>query len=465
MSAVFAGPFLSAVDTAAEVGAGRLSAVDVARRALSVAESYGEVLNAVTDLYTERALADGERVDRLVGRGDDPGPLGGVPFAVKNLFDVQGHPTRAGSVVQPDRGPAPADATTVRRLYDHGAVLVAATNMDEYAHGFTTENSHYGTTRNPRDTDHLAGGSSGGSAAAVAAGLVPFALGSDTNGSIRVPASLCGIFGLKPTFGAVSRAGTTLFVTSLDHVGPLAATTKDLAAVFDVLVAADPDDPVSTTVTAEPALPQLERGVDGLRLAMAGGHFFDVAGEEVLTAVEAAVRPLDVHRVVEVAGSSEACAASSVITSAEAGQRHLSRLRTRPQDYDPAVRPALIAGALVPSADYLAAQRFRRHYRDVVQRVFQDIDVLVMATTPCTAPRVGESLMRVRDEELSLGMSLGLLTQPWALLGLPALSVPVRGAGHLPVGVQLVGRPHAEAELLRVARSLEAAGSTLSAGS
>ncbi|WP_448613824.1 AtzE family amidohydrolase [Modestobacter sp. URMC 112] len=461
MTALWAGPARSAVDTAEAVRSGELRAADVVRRTVQLIEEHDPVLTAVTDVHQDRALEDAERVDALVRDGRDPGPLAGVPFAVKNLFDVRGHRTRAGSVIEPDRGPAPADATAVRRLRDRGAVVVAATNMDEYAHGFTTENAHSGTTRNPRDTDRLAGGSSGGSAAVVAAGLVPLALGSDTNGSIRVPASLCGVFGLKPTFGKVSRAGTTLFVTSLDHVGPMAATSRDLAAAYDALAGPDDADPVSSAVPAEACLPQLDTGVDGLRLALAGGHFLEVAGGDVLAAVEAAVRPLDVHRVVDVPGSGQACAASSVLTSAEAGQRHLPGLRTRARDYDPGVRPALIAGALVPAADYLAAQRFRRHYRDMVREVFAGVDVLVTATTPCTAPRIGERLMRVRDEQLSIGMSLGLLTQPWAFLGMPALTVPVPGPGHLPVGVQLVARPHEEAALFRVARALEAAGSTL----
>ncbi|MCW2635123.1 MAG: amidohydrolase, AtzE family [Blastococcus sp.] len=460
MTVVAAETGMSAIRTADAVRNGRTTAVDVVLRTVRSIEEHDPVLNAVTDVYLDRALEDAARVDALVRDGRDPGPLAGVPFAVKNLFDVQGHRTRAGSLIEPERGPAAADASAVRRLRDHGAVVVAATNMDEYAHGFTTENAHHGTTRNPRDTDRLAGGSSGGSAAVVAAGLVPLALGSDTNGSIRVPASLCGVFGLKPTFGRVSRTGTTLFVTSLDHVGPLASTAHDLAAAYDALAGPDDRDPVSAPGTPEACLPQMDRGVDGLRLAMAGGHFTEVAGDEVMSAVEAALRPLDVRRTVDVPGTAQACGASSVITSAEAGQRHLTRLRTRARDYDPAVRPALLAGALVPAVDYLAAQRFRRHYGEAVRTVFEDVDVLVMATTPCTAPRVGERFLRVRGEDLSIGANLGLLAQPWAFVGLPALSVPVRGPGDLPVGVQLVARPYDEAALFRVARALEIAGST-----
>lgn len=453
-----AGPDAGAVATAALVRTGRTSAVEVVSRTLAGIEAGDGEVNSITDVYAERALADARRVDDAVGAGSDPGPLAGVPFAVKNLFDVGGSTTRAGSRIELDRPAATADAEAVRRLRAAGAVVVAGTNMDEYAHGFTTENTHYGTTCNPRDLTRIAGGSSGGSAAAVAAGLVPFALGSDTNGSIRVPSSLCGVFGLKPTFGRVSRAGSVLFVTSLDHVGPMARSSVDLAAAYDVLAGFDPTDPVSVDRPAEPCTPALGRGTTGLRLAVAGGHFEDVSDDTAREAVARAARALGIDREVTVEGSHEACAAASVITAAEAGQRHLSRLRARAGDYDPAVRPGLLAGALLPAAYYLAAQRLRSVYRETVRGLFTDVDVLLSATTPGTAPLVGQERMDVRGEQLLVGMSLGLLAQPWALLGLPALSVPVTGRDGLPIGVQLVAAPWREASLFRVAAALEAAG-------
>ena len=450
----------TAVGVAARVRAKESTAVAVVSQALAHIAARDGGLTSVTDVYEQRAFDDARRVDRAVDAGDDPGPLAGVPFAVKNLFDVAGSRTRAGSVIELDRQPAPTDAAAVRRLRDAGAVLVAATNMDEYAHGFTTENSHYGTTRNPRDLRRIAGGSSGGSAAAVAAGLVPLALGSDTNGSIRVPASLCGTFGLKPTFGRVSRAGTTLFVTSLDHVGPIALNVADLAAAYDALAGFDPQDPVSIDRPVERCTPVLDRGAEGLRICVAGGHFEAVADATATDAVQRAAEALGVDRTVVVDQSSQACAAASVITSAEAGQRHLTQLRERLGDYDPAVRPGLLAGALLPAADYLAAQRLRAAYHDVVRRVFDDVDVLLTATTPCSAPLVGQPTMQVQGEDRLVAMSLGLLTQPWALIGLPALSVPMAGRDGLPIGVQLVAKPYQEATLFRVAAALETAGLT-----
>ena len=269
-------PTTTALALAERVRTGQSSAVDVVSAALAdIAARDGE-FNSVTDVHTQRALNEAHAVDTAIATGADPGPLAGVPFVVKNLFDVAGSRTRAGSIIELDRPPATTDATAVRRLRTAGAVVVASTNMDEYAHGFTTQNAHDGTTRNPRDPRRIAGGSSGGSAAAVAAGLVPLALGSDTNGSIRVPASLCGTFGLKPTFGRVSRAGTTLFVTSLDHVGPLAGTVADLAAAYDAVAGFDPADPVSSNILQEHCTPVLRRGADGLRIAVAGGHFLSL---------------------------------------------------------------------------------------------------------------------------------------------------------------------------------------------
>lgn len=455
----------TAVALAARVRTGQSSAVEVVSAALAdIAARDGEI-NSVTDVHAQRALDDARTVDTAIEAGSDPGALAGVPFAVKNLFDVAGSRTRAGSVIELDRPPAATDATAVRRLSAAGAVVVASTNMDEYAHGFTTENPHDGTTRNPHDPQRIAGGSSGGSAAAVAAGLVPLALGSDTNGSIRVPASLCGTFGLKPTFGRVSRAGTTLFVTSLDHVGPLASTVADLAAAYDALAGFDPTDPVSSNHPLEPCSPVLGHGAGGLRIAVAGGHFADVADDTAHEAVRRAAQALGVDREVGVDLSRHACAAASIITSAEAGQRHLPQLRARAQDYDPAVRSGLIAGALLPAADYLAAQRLRAAYREVVHQVFRDTDVLLAATTPCSAPLVGQRTMDVRGESLLVGMSLGLLAQPWALVGLPALTVPLTGQDGLPIGVQLVAAPFQEARLFRVAAVLERGSLAVPAGS
>jgi aspartyl-tRNA(Asn)/glutamyl-tRNA(Gln) amidotransferase subunit A len=211
--------------------------------------------------------------------------LAGVPFAAKNLFDVAGLSTLAGSKINRDRPPAAADATLVKRLESAGGVLVGTLNMGEYAYDFTGENAHFGPSRNPHDVNRMTGGSSGGCGGAVAGGLVPLALGSDTNGSIRVPSSFCGLFGLKPTYGRLSRAGTFPFVASLDHVGPLARSARDLALAYDVMQGHDPDDPVCMRRAAEPTLERLQQGIAGLRVAVATGHFKRGTAPEALAAV------------------------------------------------------------------------------------------------------------------------------------------------------------------------------------
>src|SRR5205814_912687 len=252
---------------------------------------------------------------------------------------------------------------------------------------FTTENTHYGATHNPHDLTRVAGGSSGGSAAAVAAGMVPLTLGSDTNGSIRVPAALCGVFGLKPTYGRVSRAGAVLFASSFDHIGPFARTTRDLALAFDALQGPDARDPVCTSRPAEPAAGEIERGIDGLRIAIADGHFAKGGAPECHDAVARVADALGARRRVTLPEAHRARAAAFVITTCEGAQLHLESLRTRAKDFDPLIRDRFLAGALVPAALYARAQRFRAWFRDRVREAFRDVDVLLAPTTPWPAPK------------------------------------------------------------------------------
>src|SRR5882724_4035632 len=264
---------LSASEIALAVAGRKMSALAVTEAALARIAKHDPVLNSFTDVTADRARAKARAVDAAISAGQDAGPLAGVPFAVKNLFDVQGLPTRAGSKINRDLPPSSRDATLIERLEAAGAVLVGALNMGEYAYDFTGENVHDGPSRNPHDVTRMTGGSSGGSGAAVGGGLVPLALGSDTNGSIRVPSSLCGLFGLKPTYGRLPRNRTFPFVASFDHLGPFARTTRDLALIYDAMQGPDPDDPACTTRAAEPTAPLLERGTDDLTIAVAGGYF------------------------------------------------------------------------------------------------------------------------------------------------------------------------------------------------
>ena len=416
-------------------------------------------LNAFTGVLRERALSDADAIDRRLASGQDPGPLAGVPFAAKNLFDVAGLTTLAGSKINADKPVASRDATAVARLRAAGAVLVGTLNMDEYAYGFSTENTHYGPTRNPRDPSRIAGGSSGGSAAAVAGGLVPVTLGTDTNGSIRVPAALCGVFGLKPTFARVSRAGVVPLAWSFDHVGPFARDVADLAAAFDAIAGPDARDLACATRPATRCADVLERGIDGLRIAVLGGHFARLAADEALAGVAGVASALRVRREVTLPEAHRARAAAQVITACEAGAYHLDNLRSRAADFDPMTRDRLLAAALLPAAAYLGAQRFRAWFRARVAEVFGQADVLLAPTTPWTAPAIGAPwTTRVDGIEVPTRGHLGVFTQPLSFIGLPVISVPVVAPGTLPVGVQLVAAPFQEAALFRVAARLEAEG-------
>ena len=443
---------------AADIRTRRVTARETAAAALARIRARDPRLNCFSAVLEENGLRDAAAVDAALAAGREPGLLAGVPFAVKNLFDVRGLVTLAGSKINAEHAPASRDATVVGRLRGAGAVLLGSLNMDEYAFGFTTENSHYGPTRNPHDPARVAGGSSGGSAAAVAGGLVPFTLGSDTNGSIRVPSALCGIYGLKPTYGRLSRAGAGLFGISFDHVGPLAASVRDLAAAYDVMQGPDPTDPVCAGRAVEPCLPLLGKGTEGLRIAVAVGHFATRGEPEVFAAVESVAKALGAVSRVTIEENDRARAAATIITASEGASLHMEDLRTRPLDFDPMTRDRFLAGALLPAALYIRAQRFRSWYRAQVRKIFREVDVLLTPTTPFQAPRIGQDTITIDGVQVLTRPMLGLYTQPLSFIGLPVISVPVAGLGPLPLGVQLVAAPWQEAALFRVAAALERDG-------
>jgi AtzE family amidohydrolase len=433
-----------AVGIAEAVRSRRSTAVEVTEAALRRIEQEDKRYNAFTEVLAPQARRDAARVDAEIAAGRDPGPLAGAPFAVKNLFDIAGLTTLAGSKINRDNPPARRDAFVVSALRGAGAILVGALNMDEYAYGFTTENTHYGPTRNPHDLSRSAGGSSGGSGAAVAAGLVPLTLGTDTGGSIRVPAALCGVFGLKPTFGRVSRDGVALFSASVDHVGPLARSVRDLACAFDLMQ----DQPVS---------PTLSQGIGGLRIATAGGYFSEHAEPDALAAVERVADALGARNKVTVPHAVEARAAGTIITGSEGAGLHLKNLRQRPGDFDPMTRDRFIAAAMLPASVYARAQAMRRAYRDEVAGLFKGIDLLLAPTTPIAAPTIGQDMVSLPSGNFPARAHVGRYTIPFSIIGLPVISVPVPGFS-LPRGVQLVAAPNREAVLFRAAAFLENRG-------
>jgi AtzE family amidohydrolase len=448
---------LSATEIAQAVASRKMSALEATEAALARIAKHDGILNSFTDVTADRAREKARAVDAAIASGKNAGPLAGVPFAVKNLFDVKGLSTRAGSKINRDRASSPRDATLIERMEAAGAVLVGALNMGEYAYDFTGENVHDGPSRNPHDPTRMTGGSSGGSGSAVGGGLVPLALGSDTNGSIRVPSSFCGIFGLKPTYGRLSRARSYPFVASFDHLGPFARSVADLALAYDAMQGPDADDAACTTRTVEPVSGMLSHGIGNLRIAVAGGYFQKNLFPEAQEAVARLAKALGATSTVEIPEAARARAAAYIITTVEGASLHLDRLRKRPNDFDPAVRDRLIAGAMIPAPYVDKAQKFRRWYRAKVLELFKSVDVILAPATPCVAPKLGQVNFVLDGVELPVRANIGLHTQPISFIGLPVVAVPVP-LEPMPIGVQIIAAPWREDFALRVAHVLEQMG-------
>jgi len=430
---------MSSAVIAENVGQGKVLAEDLVRRTLADIRHRDTAFTAFTHLFDDEATARARAVDAGVRAGKTPGPLAGVPFAVKDLFDVEGVATTAGALMRVDAPAAIRDAEAVRRLKAAGAILVGTTNMDEYAYGFATVNAHFGTTKNPHDAARLAGGSSGGSAAAVAAGMVPLALGSDTNGSIRVQASLCGVWGLRPGDGAIALGGVFPFVEALDTIGPFTRTLGDLRTAYEVL---------SGTRTLAGPQP---------RVARLGGFFARNASAEAVSAIDAVMEHIGSDAVIDLAQAEAARSAAFLITAAQGGALHLDSLRMRAMDYDPAVRDRLLAGAMLPAAAYLKAWEVRTQWRRRIARAFADYDILLAPATPTVAPRIDEGTILIDGKPASARANLGIYCQALSLAGVPVVSAPY-DKGALPIGVQCVTAPGREGMLFDWLEKLEAGG-------
>ncbi len=453
------------VSLAHSIATGQRSAREVLADCVARVAATNEAVNAFTDQTLARAEREADAVDARRAKGEVLPSLAGVPYAVKNLFDITGLPTRAGSKIERSAPPATQDAVLIQRLQSAGAVLLGALNMDEYAYGFTTENSHDGPCHNPHNLACIAGGSSGGSGAAVSAGQVPLSLGSDTNGSIRVPASLCGVWGIKPTFGRLSRRGSYPFVHSIDHLGAFANSAAGLALAYDALQWPDAQDPGCHALAVQHVMPSLHQGVQGLRVGILGGYFHDhatPAARDVAQRAAAALGDASGGGVEEVTWPDAALGrtAAFIITASEGGALHLEDLRTRAQDFEPLSVDRFIAGALQPVAWYLRAQRFRRIYRNQINALFGQWDVLIAPATPVSAPLIGTEWLDVNGTRQPCRPAMGLLTQPVSFAGCPVVVAPMwpQATGGMPIGVQLITAPWREDLALRAAQVLAKAG-------
>ena len=434
--------------------AGRLSPVDLLDTYLDRISAHDGALNSFVHLNAAaRAAAEMAHADIKAGRRR--GPLHGLPIAVKDNYLTEDMPTKVGSAAAGAALPL-RDATAVRRLREAGAVLIGKTRMHEYAWGMETP-----PTVNPRGEGRSPGGSSGGSGAAVAAGLCAAALGSDTGGSIRIPASMCGCVGLKPTFGLIGRGGIVPHSWSLDHAGPLAASVADAALLTQAMAGPDPDDPGCADRAVPDWSEALEMGVAGLRVGLCRNHFFEGLTPEVERATEAAITALAQRgaRIVEFEVPELAAGLGAIfaIELASSTAYHARRLREGAvAQFAPDVRLLVEMGRFVSGADYVQAERYRRRLGEIFAARYAEIDVVLGPTMPMTAWRIGQRSVRIAEREESVLAVSWRLTYPWNLLGLPAISVPFgEDAEGLPIGVQIAGPAFGEGPMLRAAAELE----------
>jgi aspartyl-tRNA(Asn)/glutamyl-tRNA(Gln) amidotransferase subunit A len=439
----------------------RVSAVELAAAANARIGRLNPKLNAFITVTAERAMEEARQADAELAAGRDRGPLHGIPVAVKDLFATRGVRTTGGSKVYADFVPA-IDAAVVERLRAAGAVMLGKLNMHEMAYGITSANPHFGPVRNPWNVEHSPGGSSGGSGAAVAAGMVYAAMGSDTGGSIRIPAAFCGVVGLKPTYGRVSRYGAMPLAYSLDHMGPLARSVRDAALVLNAIAGYDRRDPTSSRHPVVDFIPDDGCSIRRLRIGFPGNFYFDHLDPGVERAVRgvfaraqslgAVVKPVRVPDVVALN------TVGRVILLAEAAAVAEPHLEQR-EKFGPDVLALLDQGRLVPATDYINAQRLRRKLSREFDQLWSEVDCLIAPTTPNTAPRTGDATVRLggRDEDVRLATTR--LVRGINVLGLPALSIPCGlGASGLPIGVQIIGPAWDEALILRIGAALEDGG-------
>ncbi len=448
--------FVAMADLGRMIATKQISPVEVVRAHLDRISALDGTLRAFITVCADAALEAARAAESELMAGRPVGPLHGVPWAPKDLYSTKGVRTTGGSKILADSVPA-ADATVVARLTRAGAIVLGKLNMHEFAYGPEGINAHYGDTRNPwsAEAHRIAGGSSSGSGAAVAAGLVPGSLGSDTGGSIRIPASLCGITGLKPTYGRASRAGVLPLAWSMDHVGPMTRSARDCALMLAAIAGYDPADPTTSVLPVPDYGAALTGEVKGLRVGLLRAHFTDVAAPEVKAAIEAAAKKLEgAGAIVDEVNLKEVghvATASAAIVASEALAYHAAWMRSRPQDYQADVRERLRLGAFVTGAHYVRSQQVRALLTREVDEILARRDVLLTPATPLAAPVLGERETTLGDGPSDVRAALLRCTRPFNYSGHPACAAPCGfTAGGLPIGLQVVGRPFDEATVLRV---------------
>jgi aspartyl-tRNA(Asn)/glutamyl-tRNA(Gln) amidotransferase subunit A len=439
----------------------RVSSVELTTAALARLDRLNAGLRAFITVTAEYALRQAQQADADLATGRDRGPLHGIPMAVKDLFHMRGIPTTAGSKVFENFVPG-FNAAVVDKLESAGAVMLGKLNLHELAYGITSANPHFGAVRNPWNPECSPGGSSGGSGAAVAAQIVYAAMGSDTGGSIRIPASFCGTVGLKPTYGRVSRYGSHPLGYSLDHVGPLTRSVRDAALVLNAIAGHDRRDDASSPRPTVDYVPEEGCSIRGLRIGFPENFFFDRLDPDVESAVRGAIARAEslgaVIKPLQVPDVAALNAVARVILLSEASAVMEPYLENRGH-FGADVLALLDQGRLVAATDYVQAQRLRRRFLGEFNRLWKQVDCLFCPTTPNTAPRIGDTTVRLggRDEDVRLATTR--LVRGINALGYPALSIPCGLSGDgIPIGLQIVGQPFEEATVLRIGAALEDGG-------
>lgn len=437
-----------------------ISPVEVVRAFLRRIEADDKKINAFITLLPRRALTAARRAEREILKGRYIGPLHGIPFAAKDLFFTKGIRTTCGSKILADFVPR-YDAAVIERLSSAGAILLGKLNMHEFAYGTTSVNPHYGPVHNPWDRERITGGSSGGSAAALACSFVLLTLGTDTGGSIRIPSALCGISGLKPTYGRISRYGVYPLCWSLDHPGPMARSAADLAVAMNVLAGHDPRDPSTVRVPVPNYTKALAGDLRGIRLGVPDSYYFDCLDGEVRAAVNKAigdfkqlgakVQPISIPHL------QEASTAAFIALLAEGAASLEKWHHTRSRDLGDDVRSRLNLGTTISATQYLKAQRIRRKVRENFLTAFGKVNALLTPQLPITAPKIGQSSVSIGKVAEAVPSALTRFTRIYNLIGIPSLSLCCGfSSSGMPIGLQIAAKPFDEETVLKVAHAYEA---------
>lgn len=445
-------------ELAPRIRKGELSPVSLLRETLLRIERLNPRVNAYITVLEESALREAESAEKALREGEYLGPLHGVPIAIKDLIHIDGVRLTAGSKILATNT-ATYDAAVIQRLRSAGAVIVGTTNLHEFASGVTSVNPFFGPVRNPWDLKRISGGSSGGSAAAVAADLAVGAIGTDTSGSVRIPAALCGVVGLKPTYGRVSRVGVIPLAPSFDTVGTLTASSWDAAALLRVISGKSDQDETAVDVEVPDYVSEIERPLSKGRVGVARGFFLDVISPEVFKLfnlfIERLVRVGMTTVDVEMREIGKVYDAWAAIRRGEAAAFHEKWFASRKRDYGEDVRRSIEKGMEVTAVQYINAQNRRSELRASLLDAMAQVDFLVVPTTPVPAPRIGEDTVEVAGKKYDVYSLLSRLTLPFNVTGFPAVSIPLGLAHGLPVGAQIVGRPFEEGSILRLALTYE----------